>query len=232
MEVPFEVDVSASIGAEFTRMMKDSRFPEVIHRLQRGVHIGPEDGVLHIFVEDNLGPLRNFLALWDAELVRSPDTYLYLVPSDRFHGTAQFSRQEMLVGQTLAQMRSDPALIGRGAPLADIALRIQGQCGGQEAFLRIVVNRKRRASVSGQQDTAMELIQKAVRKLASYGFCQFDEDPVRGLLVQPRVAAMRFAQYARMAGGDEERLRELLANEVGSRADGAAEDDNSESEEE
>jgi chromosome condensin MukBEF MukE localization factor len=209
--------------------MNDSRFPEVTHRLQRGAHIGPEDGISHSFADDNLGILRDFMALWGGELVRSPDSYLYLVPGDiRYHGTAQLFRHEMLVGQTLAQMRSDPALIGRGAPLADIAMRIQGQCGGQEAFLRVMVNRKRSGSVSGQQDKASEIIAKAVRKLALLGFCQIEDAPVRGMLVQPRIAAMRFAEHARMAGGDEARLLEVLEEAMARSADatvGEADDD-------
>lgn len=187
--------------------MSDGRFPEVIHRLQRGVHVGPEDGMLHAFLEEQYVGVCDFLALWGGDLIRSADGYCHLIPSDRYHGVSQLTRHDMLVGMALAQLRTDPTLIGRGVSIPDLAIRIQRSCGGEDAYLRVMVNRRRAGTTAGQLDKALEIITRSLRRLSVLGFCEIDEDPVRGAMIKPRLAAMRFAEPAKMAGGDERQLR-------------------------
>jgi hypothetical protein len=116
------LDKPEGVGGEsLLAAMQDTRFPEVSHRLQRGVHIGPEDGMLMDFLDNHFATLRDFLALWGGTLVRSGEGYIHLVPGDRYHGAAQLGRHDMLVGMALAHMRTDPTLIGRGSSFDEIA---------------------------------------------------------------------------------------------------------------
>jgi chromosome condensin MukBEF MukE localization factor len=205
------LDKPEGVGGEsLLAAMQDTRFPEVSHRLQRGVHIGPEDGMLMDFLDNHFATLRDFLALWGGTLVRSGEGYIHLVPGDRYHGAAQLGRHDMLVGMALAHMRTDPTLIGRGSSFDEIANRIERACGGAEEYLRVMVNRRRQSTVSGQREKAVESIGKSLRRLDSLGFCDIEDDIVRGNIVYPRAAAMRFAEPARHAGGDEAQLTKVI----------------------
>jgi chromosome condensin MukBEF MukE localization factor len=193
-------------------VMGDPWFPEITTRLEKGAHIGPEDGDLHRSLLAGFLSFQTFYDVWGAELCRAPENYFYLVPSDGHFGDRRLDAAQMLVGQALVHYKLDPSTIDSPVTATQIATHIEHRLGSTERYFREFALVRRGSVPEGERRLrAMETVMKALRRLALLGFCEIsnDQDP-EDITVRPRVAAFRFAQPSIDSGGTEEGvLREV-----------------------
>ncbi len=186
----------------------DDRFPDVDLALRRGCHIG--DGTDYEYLVDALDHLEPLYRRFGCELVHKTDGYFYLLPSGDRLGRRRLSTGEMLVGQTLALMYLDPAVLQHGgvAPRETLLERLSGLLG-DETLVRIL-NPRRRKKFDERiaAETVRTKVAEALRRLADLGFV----DPIGDTKLHLRPALMRFAEPVRGLEDQAAALERLVAS--------------------
>jgi len=189
-----EVELSESRYRSLEDVVRDETFPAVDLALRRGVHISQDDPEPFAFIADAQAFLEEFYRRYGCELVRSPDQFYYLVPSGDRLGRRHLSAGEMLVGQALALVYLDPAMLEQGGVVerAQIVSRLSSLVGDVR-LVRALNFRRRPSAERVAQEVLRTEIEKAFRSLAGLGFVEL-VDEVRIRLRRP---VLRFADAVR-----------------------------------
>lgn len=198
-------------------VVTDPRFPEVDTLLRQGVHIDVDDIELYEFLLQAQGHLDAFYDGYDCRLVHAPEQYFFLVSEGTLLGQSRLSRAQMLVGQTLALMRMDPAHLAQAGRVTTEQLLTQLEMlVPAEGLFRLLAPRSRGKDRATDQRKVREAVQKALRGLDRLRFVDLDRDDTIGL----RRSLMRFADPVRGRGDVQAALEQMVA-----RGEAAVEDE-------
>lgn len=118
---------------------------------------------------------------------------------------------EMLVGQTLALMRMDPAFLVRNGRIPEEKLiAMMEHLVGQERLLAFLAPRTRGRDRGTDARKVRDEVEKALHSLQRLGLVRRIVDGDERLVL-PRPAIMRFAEAVRDASDPAEALKRLVA---------------------
>ncbi len=205
-------------------VLSDPVFPAIDVNLRSGRHYSLDGDVAEYeFLQACEGILQEFYRRYGCRLVHGPESYYYLLSDGDLLGQRRLSIAEMLIGQTLALMRMDPAYLSRNGHIPDEKLLVMLEnVLGTERLFALLAPRSRGKDRETDARRIREETEKALNGLQRLGFVRrLIEDETRWLA--PRPAVMRFADPVREGANLEESLRRLAARDEISRDDDAAE---------
>lgn len=186
-------------GARFARLITNRLFGEVVKRLERGVHICPDDGEAYYFVRRHCDDLSAYFAIaFGSELVDR--NWFHLEGNQEIYGRRQLASRDVVTGTVLAHSFHSPErLRSGGIPLESFFEDVRNLLGGGEAFVT-VYHRRPKAGGSEQRRTerAEEECLKSIRRLSRLGFARSWSDAT-GHHVDPREPCHRFAEVVRLS---------------------------------
>ena len=190
-------------------VITDSLFPEVDTRLRAGCHIDISDTQQYEFIEEAEELLQQFYKGYGAGLVHGQEGFYYLLPEgSHLLGNRRLSVPEMLVGQTLALIKMDPAYLKTSGRLrVEQILNMMEMTLGQETLASLLTQRKRGKDRETDNRKIRESVEKALRGLDSLGFITIFRDSGE---ILPRKAIYRFVDPVRKAGDLKSTLIELM----------------------
>jgi chromosome partition protein MukE len=202
--------VSASNFHTLEEALADEHYPEVDLALRRGRHIGRDDGTMYEYLVDAQALLETFYRRFGCELIQQSDGYFYLLPSGDRLGRRQLSAGEMLVGQTLALLYLDPAMLQHGGVLGrETLLQRLSALLGTDVLVRTLDPRRARRGKYDERIAAEAVrtkVGEALRGLADLGFV----DTLDDTRLRLRPALMRFAEPVRGLGDRNAALERLV----------------------
>lgn len=183
-------------------VIADPLFPEVDVGLRSGRHYNLDGDVREYeFLQGAEDGLRSFYRRYGCRLSHGAEGYYYLLADGALLGQRRLSVAEMLVGQTLALMRMDPATLARFGRIPESKLLAMLEHLLGEANLSALLARRARGK---DRETDARKIRDAVgsalNELQRLGFLQRLKEAEDGQIL-PRPAIMRFADPVR-AGDD------------------------------
>lgn len=193
-------------------IIADPLFPEVDVGLRSGCHYNLDGDVREYeFIQGAEDGLRSFYRRYGCRLTHGAEGYYYLLADGALLGQRRLSAAEMLVGQTLALMRMDPATLARFGriPESKLLAMLEHLLGEANLFAMLA----RRARGKDRETDARkirEAVGSALNELQRLGFLQRLKEAEDGQIL-PRPAIMRFADPVR-AGDD---LADGLARLIG-----------------
>jgi chromosome partition protein MukE len=197
-----------SIFHSLESAINDESFPEADLMLRRGRHIGRDDGILYEYLVDAQKHLEAFYKRFGCELVQQNDGYFYLLPSGGRLGRRQLSVGEMLVGQTLALLRLDPASLQHGGVIGrDLLLQRLAGLLSDAVLIRTLNPRRRKYDERVAGEAVRTQVSEALRRLEDLGFV----DIVDATRLRLRPALMRFAEPVRGLGDEGAALERLVS---------------------
>ncbi len=200
--------MSEDVNLELACAIADERFVEVDIALRRGRHIDREDASWYQFLTEHYQALAGFYERYGCELHHTADGYYFLLPTGDRLGRRHLSVAEMLVGQGLALMYLDPAMVrSAGVVERDAALGHLAAVMGTDALMAAFNPKKKRLDERVAQQTVRQRYGEALRRLAALGFVEMLSDTN----IRLRSPLMRFAEPVRGEDSPENALRELVA---------------------
>lgn len=186
----------------------DALFPEVDLALRAGRHIDVDEGGRYELLHDALALLEPFYQRYGWELVRSPAGYFFLLPLSERLPRKHLTTGEMLVGQALALLYLDPVTLetAGSATRSQIVEILQHLVGEERLYLELHPRRRRLDERIAGESVRRE-IDKAIRSLASLGFCDLVDDERLKL----RTPVLRFAEPVQAMEAPTEALARLVA---------------------
>lgn len=186
----------------------DALFPEVDLALRAGRHIDVDEGGRYELLHDALALLEPFYQRYGWELVRSPAGYFFLLPLSERLPRKHLSTGEMLVGQALALLYLDPVTLETaGSATRSQVVEILQHLVGEERLYLELHPRRRRLDERIAGESVRREIDKAIRSLASLGFCDLvDEERLK-----LRTPVLRFAEPVQAMEAPTEALARLVA---------------------
>jgi chromosome partition protein MukE len=202
--------LSATTFHTLEEAINDEHYPEVDLALRRGRHIGRDDGTMYEYIVDAQALLEAFYRRFGCELIQQSDGYYYLLPSGDRLGRRQLSAGEMLVGQTLALLYLDPAMLQHGGIVGREALlqRLSALLGTDVLVRTLDPRRGRRGKYDERigAEAVRTKVGEALRRLADLGFVDLLDD----MRLRLRPALMRFAEPVRDLGDRSVALERLV----------------------
>jgi chromosome partition protein MukE len=197
-------------------VITDSAFAAIDVGLRAGRHYSLDGDILEYeFIQSAEDHLQELYRRYGCRLVQGPESYYYLISDGDLLGQRRLSMGEMLIGQTLALMRMDPAHLSRNGQIADEKLLgMLENVLGQDRLFSLMAPRSRGKDRETDARKIREETDRALNALQRLGFLRrILENEVRWC--QPRPAVMRFADPVRESEDLAQNLRGLAArNEV------------------
>jgi|GEM_PF-2739462 len=191
----------AGTGDRLARLMGSALFGEVVKRLERGVHISPEDGDSYYFVSRHFDDLAAYFRhAFKSELVDRG--WFHLEGHPDYYGKRQLAECDIVTGTALALAFHSPERLKAGGLLfEDFVDGIKSLLGGEDAFVAVYRPRaKKSSSPEKRMALAEEDCRGSIRKLARLGFAKLAQGSL-GRLVDPREPCHRFADVVKLAAG-------------------------------
>jgi chromosome partition protein MukE len=198
----------------------DEHFPDVDLMLRRGRHIGRDDGTSYEYLIDAQALLEELYRRFGCELVHRSEGYFYLQSSSDRLGRRRLTRGEMLVGQTLALLYLDPAVLQHGLVVTrEVVLQRLSGLIATDLLVRTLNPRRRKYDERIAAETVRTQVAEALRRLSDLGFIDLLEETRLRL----RPALVRFADPVRGVDDQQTAMAQLIA--VGDVVDGDRDDD-------
>jgi chromosome partition protein MukE len=189
-------------------VIADPLFPELDLALRAGRHIDVDEGARFELLSEAQALLEGFYQRYGWELVRAPAGYFFLVPHADRLARRHLTTGEMLVGQALALLYLDPATLetagsGTRAQVVELLAHLVGE---SRLYLELHP-RRRRIDERIAQEAVRREVDKAIRSLASLGFCDLVDDE----RIRMKAAVLRFAEPVASLENPTEALARLVA---------------------
>lgn len=190
------------------QVVLDDIFPDVDLALRRGRHIDMDDTEWFAFLVDAQPHLEIFYRRFDCELIQVTDGYFYLLPSGNKLGRSRLTKAQMLVGQALALIYLDPAMVSAAGvvPTAQLIEVLTNIVGEQNLVQALNPRRSASAATPAAERAVRTEIQRAVRGLSALGFIEGLSDGQLRL----RTPLMRFTDPVRGLTDPAEALKILI----------------------
>ncbi|MET0390586.1 MAG: chromosome partition protein MukE [Polyangiales bacterium] len=189
-------------------VIMDEAFPDLDLALRRGRHVDREDAVWYALLSDGQEQLEAFYRRYGCELIHKTDGYFYLLPTSDKLSRRQLAVGDMLVGQALALLYLDPAVMERAGAVTQEELIAQlSSVLGTDALIGAFNPKRKRQDERIAHKNVRRAVAEAVRHLAALGFVEVVEEERLRL----RPALMRFAEPVRAASEPAEALAKLAA---------------------
>jgi chromosome partition protein MukE len=217
-------------------VIMDPDFPDLDLALRRGRHVDRDDASWYALLSDAQELLEPFYRRYGCELIHKTDGYYYLLPSGEKLSRRQLAVGDMLVGQALALLYLDPAVIERAGFVTHEELVAQlSSVLGTDALIAAFNPKRKRHDERIAHKNVRNRVAEAARHLAALGFVELSE--AEKLRLRP--ALLRFAEPVRASAEPAEALAKLAAKgevafipeEYATGEEGAWEDDEGEPEE-
>lgn len=195
--------------AELQDVILDPSFPELDLALRRGRHIDREDFAWYTLLTDAQDHLETLYRRYGCELIYKADGYYYLLPTGEKLSRKQLGAGDMLVGQALALLYLDPAMIERGGRCTheDVVAQLVVVLGSDALVRAFNPAKKRKMDERIAQKNVRNRVGEAIRHLAALGFVDLGDDEHLKL----RPALLRFAEPVRGMSAPAEALAKLVA---------------------
>jgi chromosome partition protein MukE len=195
-------------------LLRSMEFARLSTLLEKGGHVGPEDGTAYDFLRRHVVLINEFYATWQSTVVETDECYHLLGDTEHF-GRRHLGRQEMLVGAIACSVRLDPGAFSEGLPFDDFVQRMEMAIGSADLFVQLFATQQRVGSDVERRERARLRVERCLRELESLGFLDFTEDAGGERRVLPRTAIHRFSLPAQASGGDPSRIGETVDALVG-----------------
>jgi chromosome partition protein MukE len=189
-------------------VIMDPDFPDLDLALRRGRHVDRDDATWYALLSDAQELLEPFYRRYGCELIHKTDGYYYLLPTGEKLSRRQLAVGDMLVGQALALMYLDPAVMQRAGVVTHEELVAQlSSVLGTDALIAAYNPKRKRHDERIAHKNVRSHVAQAVRRLAALGFVELGE----GDQVRLRPALLRFAEPVRASAEPAEALAKLAA---------------------
>lgn len=204
--------MSAAVYPTLEAVLHDPLFPEVDVGLRSGRHYSLDGDIREYeFLQAAQEWLEAFYKRYGCRLLHGPESYYYLLSDGLLLGSRHMTVAEMLVGQTLALMRMDPAFLVRNGQIPEEKLlTMLEHLVGQERLLASLAPRTRGRDRGTDARKVREEVEKALHGLQRLGLVRRLADGDERLVL-PRPAIMRFAEAVRDASDPAAALKRLVA---------------------
>lgn len=194
---------------ELQDVILDPSFPELDLALRRGRHVDREDFAWYTLLTDAQDHLETLYRRYGCELIYKADGYYYLLPTGEKLSRKQLGAGDMLVGQALALLYLDPAMIERGGRCTheDVVAQLVVVLGSDALVRAFNPGKKRKLDERVAQKAVRTRVGEAIRHLAALGFVDLGDDEHLKL----RPALLRFAEPVRGMSAPAEALAKLVA---------------------
>ncbi len=194
--------MTLNIFSSLESVLNDDLFPEVDVGLRSGRHYNLDGDVREYeFIQAAEEWLQGFYTRYGCRLAHGAEGYFYLLPDGALLGQKRLTAAEMLVGQTLALMRMDPAHLSRYGRIAEEKLlgTLENLLGSERLFALRAPRARGRDRETDAEKTREE-VRRSLNGLQRLGFVErIAEGDLRHVI--PRASVMRFADPVR--GGEE-----------------------------
>jgi len=201
MSDPDRLDVAA--------LLRSTAFARLSTLLEKGGHVGPEDGTTYDFLRRHIVLINEFYATWQSTVVETDECYHLLGDPEHF-GRRHLGRHEMLVGAIACSVRLDPGAFSEGLRFDDFVQRMEMAIGSADMFVQLFAAQQRAGSDVERRERARLRVERCLRDLESLGFVDLVEDAGGSRRVIPRTAIHRFSLPAQASGGDPSRISEAV----------------------
>ena len=189
-------------------VIMDADFPDLDLALRRGRHVDRDDIAWYTLLSDAQALLEAHYRRYGCELIHKTDGYFYLLPTGDKVSRKQLGVAEMVVGQALALLYLDPAMLDRGGVVTqeDLITQLATVLGNDALIATFNPGTRKRLDERIAQRNVRKRAAEAARKLASLGFLELGSDGNMRL----RAALMRFAEPVRGQSEPAEMLAKLV----------------------
>ncbi len=194
---------------DLSDLLRAPRFARLSTVLEKGCHVGREDGEDYDFLRRHLVLVNSFYATWNSAVVEGDECY-HLVGDVEHFGRRHLGRHEMLVGAIACSVRLDPGTFSDGLEFDDFVQRIEIATGSADMFLQLFAPQSRVRSDLERREVARTRVERCLRDLESLGFLDLTSDGSGGRRIRPRNAIHRFSLPAQMSGGNPSRIDEAV----------------------
>jgi len=195
--------------AELQDVIPAPSFPDPDRARRRGRHVDREDFAWYTLLTDAQDHLETLYRRYGCELIYKADGYYYLLPTGEKLSRKQLGAGDMLVGQALALLYLDPAMIERGGRCTheDVVAQLVVVLGSDALVRAFNPAKKRKMDERVAQKNVRNRVGEAIRHLAALGFVDLGDDEHLKL----RPALLRFAEPVRGMSAPAEALAKLVA---------------------
>lgn len=204
--------MSSTIYPTLEAVLQDPLFPDVDVGLRSGRHYSLDGDIREYeFLQTAHEYIEALYKRYGCRLLHGPESYYYLLSDGLLLGSRHMTVAEMLVGQTLALMRMDPAFLVRNGRIPEEKLiAMMEHLVGQERLLAFLAPRTRGRDRGTDARKVRDEVEKALHSLQRLGLVRRIVDGDERLVL-PRPAIMRFAEAVRDASDPSEALKRLVA---------------------